>query len=514
MHRLRLLLADLGLIAVASVAAIALRDNLVVSQARIELLAPYLGCTLAISAVVMGLFGTYRSIWRFSSMSDYLVLVCCTLVIVIGAVTLGFGVNRLQNLPRSLPFLQGLTILTSLVGARVLLRLRHAARSRPVQLMVEHPAMTGESVLIVGLSRLTELYFQAAQEMAPRSLRIAGILGRSERHAGRFMSGIAVLGTPEQIHGILREQEVHGTQVDRILVMTAFDELSLQAQTALLDIERTTTIRLDLIAERLGLQAPTSRTGSSSPAAGKNASDMAFSVAALGVDELARKNYWRVKRLWDVGLAGTLLVVMSPIVAAVAVLVACDVGLPLTFWQMRPGLAGRPFKLYKLRTMANAHDARGDRIADSDRLSAFGNVLRQFRLDELPQLVNILTGEMSFVGPRPLLPADQHADYAARLLVRPGLTGWAQVIGGRQISALDKAALDIWYVHRASFGLDMQILLRTVAVLAFGERTNPRAISNTWDDLRNAGIVKTLAPHSGSLPSEPPAAFDGPRFAA
>ena len=96
--------------------------------------------------------------------------------------------------------------------------------------------------------------------------------------------------------------------------------------------------------------------------------------------------------------------------------------------------------------------------------------MRRTRLDELPQLINILLGQMSFIGPRPLLPVDQPADYAARLVVRPGLTGWAQVKGGRDISPADKAALDIWYVHNASLALDARILLNTVAMVLFGER--------------------------------------------
>ena len=110
------------------------------------------------------------------------------------------------------------------------------------------------------------------------------------------------------------------------------------------------------------------------------------------------------------------------------------------------------------------------------------------RLDELLQLYNILCGEMSFVGPRPLLPADQLTGYAARLLVRPGLTGWAQVHGGRQVRAIDKAALDVWYVENASLWLDLKIIALTVPMVLFGERTNKKTIEQTWADLRRAGI--------------------------
>src|SRR5262249_20383669 len=154
----------------------------------------------------------------------------------------------------------------------------------------------------------------------------------------------------------------------------------------------------------------------------------------------------------------------------VSLVVAADVGLPLVFWQQRPGLHRRPFKLYKFRTMARAFGADSQRKSDSVRVSAVGEFLRRTRLDELPQLLNILQGDMSFVGPRPLLPVDQPLDSRSRLLVRPGLTGWAQIKGGRKISPDDKAALDMWYVRNMSLSLDLKILLGTVPMLAFGER--------------------------------------------
>ena len=123
-----------------------------------------------------------------------------------------------------------------------------------------------------------------------------------------------------------------------------------------------------------------------------------------------------------------------------------------------------------------------------------GHLLRRLRLDELPQLFQILSGEMSFVGPRPLLPVDQSPAYAARLLVRPGLTGWAQVTGGRTISAADKAALDVWYVHHASLALDVRILLTTALMVLFGERVDQRAIARAWRDLKEAGVCAHSRP--------------------
>jgi lipopolysaccharide/colanic/teichoic acid biosynthesis glycosyltransferase len=167
-----------------------------------------------------------------------------------------------------------------------------------------------------------------------------------------------------------------------------------------------------------------------------------------------------------------LIVILAPVACIVALLVALDVGLPLVFWQKRPGRFGRPFKLFKFRTMHAGHDAQGNRVPDEARSSKLGHLLRRIRLDELPQLYNILVGEMSFVGPRPLLPVDQPAVISPRLSVRPGLTGLAQVHGGRDISVEDKNTLDLWYIGNASLWLDIKILLRTLVVLREGERVD------------------------------------------
>ena len=139
--------------------------------------------------------------------------------------------------------------------------------------------------------------------------------------------------------------------------------------------------------------------------------------------------------------------------------------------------------------MAHAYGSDGQRKSDNARVSAVGDFLRRSCLDELPQLLNILKDEMSFVGPRPLSPVDQPIDSGSRLGVRPGLTGWAQIKGGRQISPADKAALDVWYVRNMSLALDVKILLGTVPVLIFGERVTETAIVHARRDMQLAHNV-------------------------
>jgi lipopolysaccharide/colanic/teichoic acid biosynthesis glycosyltransferase len=206
----------------------------------------------------------------------------------------------------------------------------------------------------------------------------------------------------------------------------------------------------------------------------------------------------------DAAAAAVAIVCLAPIVLMVGFLVMLDAGHPAIFWQQRPGARGWPFRLYKFRTMAAAHDSEGRRLSDAERLSPVGRFLRDTHLDELPQLYNILIGEMSFVGPRPLLPSDQSPAFATRLAVRPGLTGWAQIKGGRELSASDKAALDVWYVRNASLRMDLQIISATVRTIWGKDRADAVAIRLAWrgvgDRLAMAQPLRRNAlPRAGSV---------------
>ena len=206
-------------------------------------------------------------------------------------------------------------------------------------------------------------------------------------------------------------------------------------------------------------------------------------MISFDLEALAARPYFRWKRALDATCAALSIVLLSPVFVLLGLLVVLDVGFPPIFWQQRPGLRKWYFHLFKFRTMRTARDAEGRRIPDEDRSSVIGQFLRRFRFDELPQLFNILRGDMSFVGPRPLLPEDQSPAFAARLAVRPGLTGWAQVKGGRELTPSNKAALDIWYVKHASFWLDLTILFSTVGMVLWGEREDREAIRLAWREL-------------------------------
>ncbi|MCJ8164442.1 sugar transferase [Pontibacter sp. E15-1] len=182
-----------------------------------------------------------------------------------------------------------------------------------------------------------------------------------------------------------------------------------------------------------------------------------------------------LKSLFDKVVAGMLLLVLLPLFGVVSVMVAVFMGSPVLYSQKRPGLHGKVFRMYKFRSMTDARDAQGNLLPNKDRLTPFGKFLRKSSLDELPGLLNVLKGDMSLVGPRPLLVEYlplYSAAQARRHEVKPGITGWAQVNGRNAISWEQKFAYDVWYVEHQSFKLDLEILYKTFLKVMKSEGVN------------------------------------------
>ena len=195
-----------------------------------------------------------------------------------------------------------------------------------------------------------------------------------------------------------------------------------------------------------------------------------------------------IKRLFDIFLSSIVLLVLAPVIFIIAFQVYRKLGSPVLFYQARPGKNAKPFEMIKFRTMREGFDQYGSVLPDSERIAPFGNFLRNASLDELPELWNVLKGDMSLVGPRPLLMEYlplYSTEQARRHNVRPGITGWAQVNGRNAISWEEKFKYDVWYVENQSFWLDMKIIWMTIkkviareGISADGEATMPKFTGN------------------------------------
>ena len=211
-----------------------------------------------------------------------------------------------------------------------------------------------------------------------------------------------------------------------------------------------------------------------------------------------------MKSILERTAAALLLVALGPVLAALALSVRVSVGSPVFFKQQRTGRGGKPFELYKFRTMRDDRDGRGKPLPDEERLTRTGLWMRRFSLDELPQLINVVRGEVSFVGPRPLMHKYWRKrlyspEQARRFEVRPGLTGWAQINGRNRVTWEEKFALDVWYVDNRCVRLDLQILGRTLLYVLRGDGINE-------DGYVTSGEFQGSPPPASSPASRPSAA--------
>ncbi len=492
--------------------AMLLREDFIVPWSKVQQTFPYLVATGLLSVFVFFCLGFSRGSWRLAGLRHLLQLALSIVAIIIGASTVTFAYNQMDGLFRSLPILHLMTAIIALATGRIcvviwyrrfaVMRLTNAMHSVGV---AEYP-----SAIVIGHTSFAEAYLRAILEAKRRPFAIAGIVDSGRPGSGRDILGFPLLGKAEDLELILADLETRGIIVDRLIVAARPSDMSQDVRSELQKFECADGRRVDHLFDLLGLD-DTEQSGVSDPAAQTSVRTTMFPSLqeqrrpmswefhqALRLS-LMKRSFWPCKRLIDFGLALFLLLTLSPIMALTACLVLLDVGRPIIFWQVRPGRSGYSFRLYKFRTMRPSYSRQGRRLTDEEHVSIVGSFLRRSRLDELPQLFNILLGEMLFVGPRPLLPIDQPPGFHTRLVVRPGLTGWAQVQSVRSIAAADKAALDIWYIQHASLGLDLWIALRTIPILLFGERTNYQAIEQSWHELERVGIDRPKCPLDGTV---------------
>src|SRR5262249_17512295 len=213
-------------------------------------------------------------------------------------------------------------------------------------------------------------------------------------------------------------------------------------------------------------------------------------------------SYFVLKRWIDVVGSLVLIALFSPVLVLGCVLTLLDVGLPLLFWQERVGRNGRPFLIYKFRTLRAPFTSEGIPAGLEERQpSAIARLLRATRIDELPQLLNVLFGDMSLVGPRPLLPEDQPSNQNVRLRVRPGITGWAQVNGAKLVRKEEKGKLDEWYIRNASLVVDLRIAILTVQLLLKNHVSSEEALTDARQASRPRRPLLSVARSHSGLPA-------------
>ena len=387
-----------------------------------------------------------------------------SLIASVGSAALTFMVNRLDTIPRSTPLIYFIVLVIGLL----ILRAIGATGGQQVSAAAPWRVETHvRRVIFIGVDRFSSMVIRLTDCQTPRTIEIAAALDPQARLSGRTVNGVQIVGGPEDLRSVdrgisrPRRRRRRSLGMRRPAVIVGADE------------------------KRSGRNLPCA--GREAVGAVRGAESRAGAVScALGARSRRRfravSGYFKFKRVFDIVASATLMVVLSPLALVVAAVVAFDVGAPVIFWQERLGRGGRKFLLYKFRTYSAPFDRKGRPLVGDERLSKIGRFVRMTRLDEIPQLLNVLQGDMSLIGPRPLLPVDQPADPKTRLMVRPGVTGWAQVNGGNLVTPEEKDALDSWYIRHASISLDLDIGLRTLAYFMQGERKGRSAIDAalTW----------------------------------
>lgn len=456
---------DIAWACVSPLLAFLIRDGAI---NRADSVAVYCAIALATSLIAFQWFKISSPIPAFFSLHDaFTVTKACLTTVALTAVVL-FIFTRLGDAPRSIPVIHFLVLGSGLIGVRALARVTDTRRAAKIAQLGGEEL---ENILIIGANRMAWLYSGMIEEFASHDQRIIAILDERPSLRNRTLNGYLIVGSPANLSRIIDEYATHGVNVDKVVIADRPNNFTGAIWIDVCEACKRKNIPIDWLHEKFSFPcASASRT---------------FETGVEGRDVLGVPTgwpYWKAKRLLDVILALTMIIVLTPLTILVAALVLLDVGFPIVFWQQRIGQHGRPLHVYKFRTMRNAFDRSGHPIPESERISFLGWLLRRSRLDEIPQLFNVLKGGMSLIGPRPLLPVDQPKKIRYRIQVRPGLTGLAQINGGTLLSPEEKDALDEWYVQHATLLLDIKILVRTVWVIVRGERRNEFEIAQAIVD--------------------------------
>jgi lipopolysaccharide/colanic/teichoic acid biosynthesis glycosyltransferase len=402
-----------------------------------------------------------------------------------------FTLTRLDGIPRSMPIIHGILLAAGLIAARFVVRIVNSAPEEPPDYRTRR-----ERTLIIGANPFAASFIQLLKFYAPAWQPVIALLDDDAKMVGRAVAGVQVLGAPHELETVVAEFSIHGVTTDRVVIAGEADFLS---PTVLHEIERICKkrqIELCFLPRMIGVTEWAAPAKASSP---QPVADLEPGIAVPA--------YFRFKRTIDVFASLMLLVVLSPLMLIGGLLVLLDVGAPILFWQERLGWKRRAFLIYKFRTLRAPFGPDGKATGEGREPSAIGRFLRATRIDELPQLLNVLLGDMSLIGPRPLLPEDQPSGSHLRLSVRPGITGWAQVHGAKLVGKDEKEQLDEWYIRNASLLNDLRIVAMTVSLLMKSHLLSRETAADAHQvKARNIGLSHAMLPSEVAAESSKSAA--------
>jgi lipopolysaccharide/colanic/teichoic acid biosynthesis glycosyltransferase len=461
--RIHLSASDVFWAALAPPLALYFRDAYILSSQGVETAALYCGLSFAVTILAFLTFRIGDGMSRYFSAHDAISVVKAVAAAGLTTSVVLFTLTRLEGIPRTTPILHVLILTAGLLITRTVMMVF----DKPSQSANNTDPSTVEHIIMIGSSSLTSLYINLLRAYSPDQRHVIAVLDDDQKLLGRAMCGVPVVASSKQLDPVIDEFAVHGVRTDRVIIGGDEHLLSPGAMDQVRRICQQRDIVLEFVPKLVGLDLLRSVR--------QNVPFQVIEPTSLLTAPLS--NYFRNKRIIDFIVAFMAIIVFLPLFLIASVLILFDIGSPVVFWQKRVGQNGRNFLLYKFRTLRSPFDREGNPASDCDRISIAGRLLRTTRLDELPQLLNVLVGEMSLIGPRPLLPCDQPKNSTFRLMVRPGITGWAQINGGNLITTEEKGALDDWYIHNASLRLDLRIALLTIRFLFTGERRSEAAVS-------------------------------------
>jgi lipopolysaccharide/colanic/teichoic acid biosynthesis glycosyltransferase len=417
-HDLSAALASLGL-------AWLLRQNGQAIWADLRLVADDAPLFLALAGASFLAFGLHRRIWSYTSVGELAAIVKASTWAVVLFLAVAWTAGRTTAVPPALWVVQWLILVVLLCGTRLAYRFAKT-RVRRARAGAARASTTRDvPVLLYGCGPMAALFVGAVQSAPGSRLRVVGIIEDAGTPRGRYVHNVPVLGEPRDLDRIVADLAVQGIHPQRLVITRPADRLPPELRTFAEHCGARHGMELHVLPEMLGVPA-----------------DAAASEAARGASAPERA-YLRARRPVELGVSALALLLLMPLMGLIALVVLLDQGRPILLRQVHPGRSMRPFTLYKFRTLRGPCYADGALLQERARTSPVGRVLRRSRLDELPQLVNVLRGEMSFIGPRPLAPRDLSERITERIALPPGITGWAEVNGGDRLSIEERIALEM-----------------------------------------------------------------------